>query len=308
MPVDDARARPSPSRLAKSVDRRAAAPTRSAAPAAIARGDRVLGGVLQRAGQPQHLVGVLAVGRRRRRRRVIRPVVTVPVLSSTTVSTRRVDSSTSGPLIRMPSWAPRPVPTISAVGVARPERARAGDDQHGDRGGERRRQRRRRCRARSRGCATASAMTTGTKTPETRSASRCTCGLAVLRLLDQPGHLGELGVGADPGGPHDEPAAGVDGGADDGVARADLDRHRLAGEHRGVDRGACPRRPRRRWRSSRPGRTTNRSPTASSADRDPHLARRRAARRRPWRRAPAAPAAPRRPAAWPGPRSSGRPG
>ncbi len=36
------------------------------------------------------------------------------------MSTARVDSSTSGPLIRMPSWAPRPVPTISAVGVARP--------------------------------------------------------------------------------------------------------------------------------------------------------------------------------------------
>ena len=48
------------------------------------------------------------------------PVVTVPVLSSTTVSMRRVDSSTCGPLIRMPSWAPRPVPTSSAVGVARP--------------------------------------------------------------------------------------------------------------------------------------------------------------------------------------------
>ena len=48
------------------------------------------------------------------------PVVTVPVLSSTTVSTRRVDSSTSGPLMRMPSCAPRPVPTMSAVGVARP--------------------------------------------------------------------------------------------------------------------------------------------------------------------------------------------
>ena len=47
-------------------------------------------------------------------------MVTVPVLSSTTVSTRRVDSRTSGPLIRMPSCAPRPVPTISAVGVARP--------------------------------------------------------------------------------------------------------------------------------------------------------------------------------------------
>ena len=36
------------------------------------------------------------------------------------VSTARVDSSTSGPRIKMPSWAPRPVPTNSAVGVARP--------------------------------------------------------------------------------------------------------------------------------------------------------------------------------------------
>ena len=51
-------------------------------------------------------------------------------------------------------------------------------------------------------------------------------GLAVLGVLDQPRHLGELGVGADPGGADDEPAAGVDGRADDGVARADLDRAR----------------------------------------------------------------------------------
>ena len=51
---------------------------------------------------------------------VIRPVVTVPVLSSTIVSTARVDSRTCGPRIRMPSWAPRPVPTIRAVGVASP--------------------------------------------------------------------------------------------------------------------------------------------------------------------------------------------
>lgn len=28
--------------------------------------------------------------------------------------------SPSGPLMSSPSWAPRPVPTISAVGVARP--------------------------------------------------------------------------------------------------------------------------------------------------------------------------------------------
>ena len=36
------------------------------------------------------------------------------------MSTLRVDSSTSGPLMMMPSCAPRPVPTMMAVGVARP--------------------------------------------------------------------------------------------------------------------------------------------------------------------------------------------
>ena len=64
-------------------------------------------------------------------------------------------------------------------------------------------------------------------------------GLAGLGVGDQPGDLGQRGVGADPGGLDDEPAAGVDGGAGDGVARADLDRHGLAGEQGGVDgRGA----------------------------------------------------------------------
>ena len=83
------------------------------------RGDRVLGGVLDRPGQPQQVARVVA-GRGGHVGQAIRPVVTVPVLSSTMVSTARVDSSTSGPLIRMPSCAPRPVPTRSAVGVARP--------------------------------------------------------------------------------------------------------------------------------------------------------------------------------------------
>ena len=50
----------------------------------------------------------------------MRPSVTVPVLSRTIVPIRRVSSSTSGPLMRMPSCAPRPVPTMSAVGVASP--------------------------------------------------------------------------------------------------------------------------------------------------------------------------------------------
>ena len=107
---------------------------------------------------------------------VMRPVVTVPVLSSTTVSTLRVDSRTSGPLMRMPSCAPRPVPTSSAVGVASPraqgqamistatEAVKAAvigkpAPSHTPR------------------VATAIAMTIGTKTPEIRSARRCTSAL-----------------------------------------------------------------------------------------------------------------------------------
>ena len=182
-------------------------------------GDRVLRRRLQRAGQPQHL------GRRPRpaagttSSRVIRPVVTVPVLSSTTVSTRRVFSSTSGPLIRMPSWAPRPVPTIRAVGVASPSA-------HGQA---------------MISTATAAVNAAGSPAPvpiqnaEGGDGERdddrhedagdpvgqpLHLGLAVLRLLDQPRHLGELGVRADAGGPDDQPAAGVDGRAGDGVARA----------------------------------------------------------------------------------------
>ena len=48
------------------------------------------------------------------------PSVSVPVLSNTTVVMRRVRSSTSTDLMRIPSWAPRPVPTMIAIGVANP--------------------------------------------------------------------------------------------------------------------------------------------------------------------------------------------
>ena len=50
----------------------------------------------------------------------MRPSVTVPVLSSTIVSIRRVSSSTSPPLMITPSCAARPVPTMMPSGVARP--------------------------------------------------------------------------------------------------------------------------------------------------------------------------------------------
>lgn len=104
------------------------------------------------------------------------PVVTVPVLSSTMVSIRRVVSRTSGPLMRMPSCAPRPVPTISAVGVARPSahgqamistataavKAAAGPEP---------------LPSQKPSVARASPITTGTNTAEIRSARRCAAAL-----------------------------------------------------------------------------------------------------------------------------------
>ena len=48
------------------------------------------------------------------------PSVSVPVLSTTTVSTFSMTSSASALLIRTPAWAPRPVATMMETGVARP--------------------------------------------------------------------------------------------------------------------------------------------------------------------------------------------
>ena len=61
--------------------------------------------------------------------------------------------------------------------------------------------------------------------------------LARLRLGDQPRHLGELGLRADPGGADDEPPADVDAPAGHAVARPGLDRHWLARQHGRVNRG-----------------------------------------------------------------------
>ena len=50
----------------------------------------------------------------------IEPSVTVPVLSSSTVSTDRAASNTSPPLHNTPNSAARPVPAMIAAGVASP--------------------------------------------------------------------------------------------------------------------------------------------------------------------------------------------
>ena len=60
--------------------------------------------------------------------------------------------------------------------------------------------------------------------------------LARLRRLDEARDLRERRVGADPRRPHDEAAVRVDGRAGELGAGGDLERHRLAGEQRPVDR------------------------------------------------------------------------
>ena len=165
---------PRPSRFVKS----------STAPSSRGRGrdragDRVLGEVLERADEAQRLVVASSAITSTS---VILPLVTVPVLSSTTVSTRRVDSSTSGPLISRPSWAPRPVPTISATGVARPSAhgqamistATAAVNANVALSP---------VPSQKPSVATVSAITIGTNTPATRSASRWTGALPVCAAV-----------------------------------------------------------------------------------------------------------------------------
>ena len=48
------------------------------------------------------------------------PAVMVPVLSSTMVSSLCAVSSASADRIKIPAWAPLPVPTMTDRGVARP--------------------------------------------------------------------------------------------------------------------------------------------------------------------------------------------
>ena len=68
------------------------------------------------------------------------PSVSVPVLSTTSVSTLRSTSMRLGVPEQHAGVAPLPVATMIDIGVARPERARAGDDQHRDRVDQRVRQ------------------------------------------------------------------------------------------------------------------------------------------------------------------------
>ena len=166
----------------------------------------------------------------------IRPVVTVPVLSRTTTSTARDDSSAWYSLTNIPLPAPRPDAATSAAGVARPsahghamistaspalnacsagdpassQPARVADGADEHRGHEH------------------------AADPVGHPLDR---GLLRLGLLDQADQPGELGVAADVDRADDHAAGEHDGAAGHAVALGRLARHRLAGHHRAVDRG-----------------------------------------------------------------------
>ncbi len=116
-----------------------------------------------------------------------------------------------------------------------PERAGAGDDQDRDRSGE--------GEGRPRPVAEPEAEGADGKGDDDRHEDAADPvgqplhrRFARLRLGDQAGDLGQGGALADAGGADDEATADVDRRADDLLPRPDLDRHRLAGDQRLVDR------------------------------------------------------------------------
>ena len=146
------------------------------------------------------------------------PLVRVPVLSITTVSIRAEVSSAVAFLNRIPRLAPSPVPTMIAVGVARPSASGqvmtttviANSSASVDR-----------LPASSHTAKVSAAADQGDKhQPERGPVGQALPGrLGVLRLLHQRDDLRQRGVGADLGGPHPQRAGGVDGRADHCAAR-----------------------------------------------------------------------------------------
>ena len=200
-------------------------------------GDGVLGGVLERAGEAQHLVGVDAVDRDDVDERHAAGGDGAGLVEDDGVDLagrledlRALDEDAE---LRAAAGADE-----QSGGGGEAEGAGAGDDEDGDGGGERG----------GGGLAGAEPEAEGADGEGDDDGDEhggdlvgepLDRGLAVLGVGDEPGDLGEGGVGADPGGPHDEAAAGVDGGAGDGVAGADFDGDGFAGEQRRVDGGGA---------------------------------------------------------------------
>ena len=188
----------------------------------------------------------------------------------------------------MPSSAPRPMATISAVGVASPSAHGQAMISTATAGRNARRRSPRRRPAIRRASARAIASTIGTKTDEIRSTSRWIAGLLGLRPLDRARASAPSRVSAPTrSAPTTSRAGPRSCRREHRVAGPDLDGGRLAGQRRRVDRGRPARRgPSTAIRSARShdeplarpaaaGTGTRRSIGAGSEHR--HLVRRRRA-------------------------------
>ncbi len=229
--------------------------------------DRMLGAALGRGGEGEQAVPRSSPSAGTTSVRRIAPWVSVPVLSNTTMSTFWLRSRTSPPLMRTPRAAPRPVPTMIAVGVARPERAGASDDEHGDGRDETLAGIAGQTPPTQANVSAAIANTTGTKTPAIRSASCCTGALVPCasstrwtmwaRAVSAPTAVAS--TVSTPSVLMVAPATMIAG--------CFVDRNRLAGQHRLVDRRATVDHVDRRPEPFRPAGRGGWSPDAHVLDR-----------------------------------------
>ena len=168
------------------------------------------------------------------------PSVSVPVLSITSVSTFSMRSSASAFLISTPACAPRPTPTMIDIGVAKPERAGAGDDQHAHRGDEAEGKARLRPERRPGGEGDQRHRDHRRHEPAGDLVGQALDRrAAALRLRHHLHDLGQQRVAADLVGAHHEAAALVERAADDARILVLGHRHGFAGHHRFIERGAA---------------------------------------------------------------------
>ena len=189
-------------------------------------GDDVLGGLVERGGEPQHLVAASSPRRCAPTTMRAWPTVSVPVLSITSERTCASVSIALPPLIRMPRLAARDSPATSATGTARIS---------------------------GQGVATTSTATARTGSPVSPQAAPASATVTarnrqrvavgqprhrrarMLRRLHQPD---DAGIGALVGavrGQHVEGVADIGRAAEHGVAGLEPDRQRLAGERRLIE-------------------------------------------------------------------------
>ena len=233
---------PLPGERLEPVARRAGVSPARRAPRDDGRRQRVLAAALQAGGQAQQLVGVDARrGLDRRRSRGL-PSVSVPVLSTTSVSTCAQRLQRLGVLgSARPAVAPRPVPTMIDIGVARPSA-------HGQAMIST-------ATALTSACASRGSGPDSAQTTKVSTATAITAGHEARATRDRPGAGWARGC-AGPRRPCwticassvsaptrsariTKRAGAVDRAADHASPGRLLDRDRLAGDHRLVDRAAA---------------------------------------------------------------------